>query len=199
MPRDEAEMSLSSRIEKVLRKFSLLAILLLSPVLFHGQVGPAARGGNARLLAGGQYSYFHTDFPSTVDMHGIGAYANFFFTPRFGAEGELRFIYFGDFHGENQKNYLIGPKVYIRPFGRIKPYAKFLIGLGSIRYPFNIGSGTYFAYAPGGGIDYRVFHDWYFRADYEFQFWPSAPGIPGEPNNGLTPRGVSGGLAYRFF
>jgi opacity protein-like surface antigen len=199
MQRDRANRSLSLRIEKVFRRFSLLTVFLLAPLLLQGQVGPAARGGNARLLAGGQYSYFHTDFPSTVWMHGIGGYANFFVTPRYGAEGEARFIYFGDFHGEHEKNYLIGPKVYLRPFGKIKPYGKFLIGRGSIQYPFQIGSGSYFAYALGGGIDYRLRRNWYFRADYELQFWPSAPGIPGEPSNGLTPHGVSGGLAYRIF
>lgn len=191
--------SLRTRVEKVLGRISLFAIVLVWPALSVGQVVPAAKGGNARLLVGGEYSYFKTDFPSTVHMHGIGAYADFNATPRIGVEGEARFIDFGDFHGENEKTYMIGPKIYLRPFGKIKPYGKFLLGRGSIQYPFSIGSGSYFAYAPGGGVDYRVNRNWYLRVDYEYQFWPSAPGIPGEPNNGLTPNGISGGISYRIF
>lgn len=191
--------SLRTRVKKVLGKFSLLVLVALSPALLLGQVVPAAKGGDARLLVGGEYSYFKTDFPSTVHMQGIGAFADFNATPRLGLEGEARFIYFDDFHGENETTYMIGPKVYLFPFWRIKPYGKFLLGRGSIQYPFSIGKGSYFAYAPGVGVDYRARRNWYFKVDYEFQFWPSAPGIPGEPSNGLTPSGISGGIAYRIF
>lgn len=189
----------NSRIDKVLEKLVLLAILFLCPALAVGQVGPAARGGNARLLAGGEYSYFKTDFPSTVHMQGIGAFVDFNATPRIGVEGQARFINFQSYNGENETTYLIGPKIYLRPYSRIKPFGKILVGRASIQYPFNIGKGSYFAYAPGGGIDYRATRNWYFRAEYEFQFWPSAPGIPGQPSNGLKPNGVSAGIAYRIF
>jgi hypothetical protein len=34
--------------------------------------------------------------------------------------------------------------------------------------------------------------------DYEYQFWPSAPG-GGLPTHGLTPNGFSFGASYRIF
>jgi opacity protein-like surface antigen len=193
------DISVRSRIEKVLRKFSLLTIFLLSPMLLLSQTIPAAKGGNARFLIGAEGSYFNTDFPANTHMIGITAFADLHFNARYGIEGQARFINFKDFHGENERTYLGGPKIYIKPNGSWKPFAKLLLGIGSIQYPFNIGSGTYFAYAPGGGLDYRASRNWYFRAEYEYQFWPSAPGIPNEPNHGLTPNGVSGGIAYRIF
>lgn len=177
----------------------LLAMALLFPSLLSAQVSPAARGGDSRLLVGGEYSYFKTDFPSTVHMQGIGAFADFHFTPRWGVEGETRFLSFDSFHGENEKSYLIGPKVYLRPHARLRPFGKFLIGEGTIKYPFSIGSGSYFALAPGGGLDYQVQRNWFVRAEYEYQFWPSAPGISGQSSRGLKPNGLSIGIAYRLF
>ena len=40
---------------------------------------------------------------------------------------------------------------------------------------------------------------WKVRADYEFQFWPSAVGIPGIQTGSMHPNGVSVGLKYRIF
>jgi opacity protein-like surface antigen len=187
------------RIENVFERLCLIAMILLSPSMLLAQVIPSARGGDSRLLVGGEYSYFKTDFPSTVHMQGLGAFADFHFTPRLGVEGETRFLYFDSFHGENEKSYLIGPKIYLRPYSRLRPFGKFLFGQGSIKYPFSIGSGSYFAYASGGGIDYRVKHNWFVRAEYEYQFWPSAPGISGQTSKGLKPNGVSIGIAYQLF
>lgn len=187
------------RIRQVLGKLPFVLAVMLCASSLMAQVVPAAKGGDTRFLVGGEYYYFKTDFPSTVKMHGIGAFADYHFSPRFAVEGEARFLNFGSFHGENEKTYLVGPKIYLRPYARLKPYGKFLFGHASIQYPFSIGKGSYFAYAPGGGIDYRVQRNWYFRAEYEYQFWPSAPGISGQPSNELKPNGLSVGFAYRLF
>jgi hypothetical protein len=37
------------------------------------------------------------------------------------------------------------------------------------------------------------------RAEYEYQLWPSAPGVGGEPSNGMKPNGFSVGFAYKPF
>lgn len=187
------------RGEQVLRKFWIAAILCLSPAFLLGQVVPAARGGNTGIWVGAEYSNFHADFGGNTRLQGVGGLVDLNYTPRIGLAGEARFLSFGDFHGETEKNYLIGPKVYLRPYSRIKPYAKLLVGLGQIQYPFNIGSGTYFALAPGGGIDYRLRMRWRIRGDYEYQMWPKAPGIANEPSHGLTPNGFSVGVLYRLF
>ena len=64
----------------------------------------------------------------------------------------------------------------------------------TVKTPYKIGSGSYFAYAPGGGLDYRLTHRIVLRAEYEHQFWPSVPGIPGDPSHGLQPSGFNFGF-----
>jgi len=53
--------------------------------------------------------------------------------------------------------------------------------------------------APGGGLDYALNRRWKVRADYEFQIWPSAVGIPGIQTGSVHPNGVSVGISYRLF
>jgi hypothetical protein len=76
---------------------------------------------------------------------------------------------------------------------------KLLFGAGRMTFPFSIGQGSYFVQEPGGGVDYILSHHWRVRADYEYQIWPSAPHVIGEPNpSPLHPNGVSLGIAYRI-
>ena len=91
---------------------------------------------------------------------------------------------------------MIGPKFMVLKRDKFRPYAKFLLGMGDDRFPFKIGSGTYLAYAPGAGLSYRLTRRIALRGDFEYQLWPSAPGIPGEPSNGMKPSGFSAGFAY---
>ena len=78
---------------------------------------------------------------------------------------------------------------------------KLLVGGGKQKFADQYGtaSGSYFAFAPGGTLDYRLNYRWDVRADYEYQFWPSAPGLPGFDDNGMNPHGFSLGIGYRLF
>jgi opacity protein-like surface antigen len=76
---------------------------------------------------------------------------------------------------------------------------KGLIGMGVIEFPNHLAYGRYFAFAPGGGVDFNVNPRWRLRADYEYQFWPQAPGIPGISSGMMNPNGVSVGFTYRVF
>ena len=173
--------------------------LLLSPARVSSQVVPSAYGSNRNIWAGAEYSNFLPDFGRPQRLTGIGAYVDLNMTPRWGVEGEARFLLFNGFAGEAQDNYLIGPRITLLHRGKFRPYAKVLVGIGQDDFPFTIGTGRYLALAPGGGVDYRLSRRIALRAEYEYQFLPSAPGVAGEPSNGMKPNGFSGGFAYRLF
>jgi opacity protein-like surface antigen len=183
-------------------KRSLLFALLLLPVLsVSAQVAPSAASFRGSLWAGGEFSNFSPDF-GPQRLNGAGFYVDLHRSPLIGVEAEGRFLRVNPYFGEHEDSYLIGPHVRFLRHGRIDPYAKILFGIGKITYPFGLGYGTYFAYAPGGGIDYHLSRKISARVEYEYQFWPTAPGaafsdISG--NHGFTPNGFSAGVAYRIF
>jgi opacity protein-like surface antigen len=77
--------------------------------------------------------------------------------------------------------------------GRLRPYAKLLVGLGKINLPFNYGQGTFFAYAPGAGVDYTLSDRISLRlVDFEYQEWPQFT------FGNLHPYGVSAGIVIRI-
>ena len=47
-------------------------------------------------------------------------------------------------------------------------------------------------FAPGGGLEYRIFRPIWVRADYEYQDWGTLLG------NTLNPQGFTVGVAYEF-
>ena len=182
----------------LLRKLILMA-LVLSPTALPAQAAQSAVGGESSVWIGGGYSNFHADFGGSARLGGVTAFFDYNRYARLGFEGETRFLRFGNFYGEHEDNYLVGPRYVVMRHGRFRPYAKFLVGDGSIHYPFDIGHGSYFSMAPGGGLDYRLTHRWALRVDYEYQFWPGAPGISDEPSHGLNPNGVTVGVMWRLF
>jgi len=171
---------------------------LFSPQRLTAQAAPAVLGGDHTLWAGVEYSNFTPDFGPPQRLVGVGGYVDFNWNSRYAIEGETRFLRFNDFNGEYEDNYLAGPKIFVFRHGKFRPYAKVLFGVGKINFPYEIGNGSYFAIAPGAGLDYRLTGRIILRAEYEYQFWPGAPGIAGEPSNGLKPNGFSAGFAYRF-
>jgi hypothetical protein len=178
-------------------------VFLLAPVFAFAQVAPATKGGGLELSAGAEYSNFRPDYGSTR-LQGIAVFANLdhLFLHNLGVEGEARWLRFNQPAGETQDHYLAGPRYRVIRYHGLSLYAKFLLGGGWITYPGNIGSGSYFAYVPGVTGEYRLNHHWSVRGDYEYQIWPSAPGIAftyPSPSNGLTPSGFSAGVSYRIF
>jgi len=174
----------------------LLGALLLLPHLLQAQAAPAVRGGQG-LWVGGEYSNFTPDFGAAQRLTGPGVYVDLNWNGRYAFEGEARFLRFNGLNGQYEDNYLFGPKISFFRRGKFRPYGKFLIGVGKLNFPYQIGYGTYFAMAPGGGLDYRLSRRITLRAEYEYQIWPNAPGIAGIPND-LKPNGFSAGVAYRI-
>jgi opacity protein-like surface antigen len=162
------------------------------------QVAPSATAHGLVIWVGGEYSNFQTDFDGNR-IGGVGVYADIDRTPHWGAEAESRWFRLGSESGQTASNYLLGGRYRFPLKGnKLFPYAKFLAGSGVMKYPSGLGHGSYFAYAPGGGIDFRVSHRISIRVDYEYQRWPAAPGFPGVPSHGLSPNGISVGAAWRL-
>ena len=174
---------------------ALVSLLLLlggaSPAA-HAQAQATAAGPGANVLAGGGVSGFENDYGQRK-IGGYFAYVDVHPTWRYGLEGEARYLRLHTDENMTQTDYLGGVHVYLRPQA-FRPYAKFLIGLGRMNFPFNYGPGSsYLALAPGAGIDYMVSDRLTIRAiDFEYQDWPQFT------SGSLHPYGISVGLSYRI-
>jgi len=177
-----------------------LGVFLLA-ALAQAQVAPSATGPSHPLWLGAEYSNLNASFPYGSDQRlwGFGVLADYGVTSHVGLEAEARFLRFNSFYGETEDDYLAGPRYSIGTFGKLQPYAQFLVGLGKIQYPFDIGSGSYLALAPGAGVNYRLGRRWSLGAEYEYQLWPGSPNITNEPAHEITPNGFHAGIAYRLF
>ena len=188
----------------MIRKYLVVAALLLLPTFSRAQVVAAGRGGNQQLYVGGIFSDFDPDY-GYQRLYAAGAFADYYRTPRLGAEAEVRFLRFNQLSHIHQDTYLVGPKISYRK-KRYNFYGKALFGLAEFNFPFNAAHGSYFAIEFGGGLDYRIAHRLYLRAEYDYQIWPGFVGPP-DPHpvplvnrpNGLTPNGFTVGASYRIF
>jgi len=181
----------------VIKKIFVLCFLCTATALY-GQVARSVNGGEGALWAGGEFSSFHPDFGSSR-LVGPGAIFDVNVTPKVGVVGEARWLHWHGDGGQTQSDYLIGGKYRFYRWHRFDFDAKFLVGWVWIKFPINIGTGSYFAYAPGAFVDYHLNHKFRIRGGYEYQLLPSAPNIPGQRSNGMTPNGFSVGVEYRVF
>lgn len=181
-------------------KKSLFFTLLFPSLLVKAQVAPAVHGGDWSLSAGAGFSYFNPDW-GTWHHLGPEAFFDFDLKPKYGAEGEARWMHWNTNGGGSTQssNYLLGPRYRVYKWNKFSFYGKFMMGAGLITYPDDIGSGSYFAYAPGATVSYRINRRLSMRGDYEYEFWPGAPNLgPAFPNHGLSPRGFSIGFSYKI-
>lgn len=165
--------------------------LMAAPGLARSQALPAAKGPGAYAAVGGGYAVFHSDYGQRK-IGGMTAWAELHPAWRYALQGEVRVLRHHTDEGVRQSSYLAGPMVYLRSH-RVRPYAKVLAGAGRIQFPFGYGEGTYFAYAPGAGVDV-LWRDWLsVRAvDFEWQQWPKFT------FGKLAPYGVSAGIVIRL-
>jgi opacity protein-like surface antigen len=178
----------------------VFAVALLLSIRATAQVEPSAYGGPPILTVGGTYSFFDADYAGN-HLAGPGTYLDW--SPLgwrgFGVEGEGRWLTFDGSNNLKEHIYLAGPWYRFPVIHRLRPYAKLLGGEGEIDFPYHLARGSYFALAPGGGVDFFPNRRWRFRADYEYQFWLNSPGIPGEQGSAIKPNGLSLGMSYKLF
>jgi len=197
-------------IDPLPNKLSLVALLILmmSASLF-AQIQPSARESSSSLSVGGELSTFNPDWGCSSNsplacwnhqLLGFGVYVDANrIIQKFGAEGEARWLHWrGPGAGLVESSYLLGPRYEFIHHGKLAVYGKVLMGGGWITLSNDIGKGSYFAFAPGGTVEYKLSKQFTLRGDYEYQMWPAFSGVTSLGNNGLTPNGLSFGVSYRI-
>lgn len=187
----------------------LLLCLTTSFFAANAQVHEAAVGASPHLWVGVEGSDFRTDYnPIGGRLLGIGVYGDYYIKRSIGLEGEVRFLDLNKPSGQTQKSFLAGPTGTVYRWRNLSGNVKFLVGVGTINYPYipntttSLGYGSYFELEPGGNVEYRLTSRLKIRGEYDYQFLPSAPGIAitfPAPSNGLTESGYSGGISYKIF
>jgi hypothetical protein len=171
-----------------------------------GQVTYSAEEGNLPFTVGAGVSDFSDDWgiknPRQV---GITAWVDWRvpFVPArlngLGIEVEGRDINYATpsyLPGHRMDTILGGPIYQFRRKGRVRPFGKYLLGIGSIDFPSpgsTYSHDTRVVFEPGGGADVRFWSRFSVRAEYDYQFWHAIFG----PHD-LNPNGVTVGAVYDF-
>jgi hypothetical protein len=156
----------------------------------HAQAMTTASGPGMYVAVGGGATAMQVDYGQRVLAGGL-AYLDANISPRLGAEAEAKFLRVHASEDVTEDTYLVGVR-YALPDRRLQPYAKVLIGLGEIEFPFHYAMGSYLVIAPGAGVDYHFDGRWTARLiDVEYQDWPQFS------YGALHPYGVSAALSFR--
>ncbi|MGB6133903.1 MAG: hypothetical protein WCC14_10345 [Acidobacteriaceae bacterium] len=196
----------------------ILAFILL-PAALLAQSAQSAVGGGASLWAGADVATYNPDWGCTQDypfscfssqVRGPGAFFDFNVHPKWGVEGEARWMNWNGHEGEKISNYLAGGRYRIYEYHRLDFWGKMLMGGGWITtagYPKAPSlQGSYFALVPGAEFEYPLMHRLKLHFGYEYEIWPSfdggttynsSTGALIDHDNGLTPNGFSLGVTYR--
>ncbi|HEX4311824.1 MAG TPA: outer membrane beta-barrel protein [Acidobacteriaceae bacterium] len=200
-------------------KWAAIFTLFFAPAASFAQAAPATVGGTATFWAGGEISSFNPDYSCSSNkpfgcnsqLVGPAAFFDMNVRPKWGIEGEARWLHWNGPGGQIESNYLGGGRYRVARYHRLDAWVKLLVGAGLITTPNYPAAGSlkgsYFAYAPGGTLDFRLTPRISIRGDYEYQFWPSFAGPPTfnsttgtfvQHADGLTPNGFSLGVTYKF-
>jgi opacity protein-like surface antigen len=178
---------------------ALLAIVVMSSALpIYSQVAPEAKAPGIPLTVGVGYSNYATDWSGRLEGPALWLDWNFYKGPTFlhglGIEVEARDLNYGRSTPKLRMDTLSGGVIYTFHSRRFNPYAKFLVGYGSIDFDVNAPNyshDTRTLYAPGAGLDYRLFRNVWVRGNYEYQFWPDFFN-----HHTLNPDGLTVGVSY---
>jgi hypothetical protein len=185
-------------------KLAFAALFLTAALPACSQVGPAATQGGLPLVVGAGYSNFYTDWSGRESGATLWIDWNVYKVPRIlhgiGLEVQGRDLSFSR-TGDNPKlrmDVASGGAIYrYNRYRNLHPYAKFLLGFGSI--DFTNPPSPYYTHdtrtvlSPGGGVEYRVFRNIWVRGDYEYQFWNDW-----YHHHDLNPQGFTIGAVYDF-
>ena len=184
----------------------VVACCLLASIPLTAQTKWSAEGPGISIWVGASISMFNPDYGCADNsafacwnhqLIGISPYAHTssFLFNRIGAEGQARFLHWRGPGHLTESSYMAGPRVVLFQKKKFVFSGRLLFGVARLSVPpTSFGSGTYFAYAPGGSVDYRVARRIFARVNYEYQIWPTFTGSSG--HTGLTPNGLSVGVSY---
>jgi opacity protein-like surface antigen len=177
---------------KILMIGSIAGVLSIASVA-HAQALPTA-STKGELQVGVGWSYATPDYAQR-SIQGVSGFGDFNISMHYGVEAVYHYIALETPTDFAENSFLVGPRV-ILPHGRFSLYGKALLGIGDfviqeVADNPEQGAGTYFAYAIGGGLDFRATRHIVIRPiDYEYQHWSYS--------TGLTPAVITFGVAYRF-
>jgi hypothetical protein len=195
------------------KEFYLIAAFALLSVPLAAQAPPSAGGApgisywvgvsistfNPDYSCGG-FPAFANPFSCTGGKHLIGVVpyvdTSFFMLRRVGFEGEARLMLWHGPEDMVQNSFLGGPR--FRVYGRrdLQITAKFLIGSAHMDVAPYLGSGNYFAIAPGAAVDFPLTKHVSGRIGYEYQRWTNWSWAG--HGTGLTPNGFDFGVNYQI-
>jgi hypothetical protein len=168
-------------------------VLLLAAASSHAQAIFTADGPGSYTAVGATFSAYQSDYGQR-QIGGVSAFVDAHLYRRIGVEAKATWLTLHTDEGVKQRTYMIGPKLSLK--GRtIRPYGRFLVGRGEFDFPFGYAKGSYFAIAPGGGLDWRIGSGKVIvrLVDVEYQVWP------GFSYGALHPYGISTGLSLRVW
>ena len=188
-------------------KLTLAILFVAASVPVFSQVAPAATEGGLPLTVGVGISDYDVDWGYGSRMIGISAYVDWdlFVLPgplkNLSIQAEGNAIDYGRparlQPNTREDTGLGGLKYTYRHYRNLLPYIKYMGGVGSIDFVDTqtptYTHDTFGVWAPGGGIEYRVWRQLWVRGDYEYQFWHQTFG----PHD-LTPQGFTIGGSYHF-
>ncbi len=158
-----------------LQSRTLWFVCFAGGLLFLSRVGAQAvptAGKTADISAFGGFTYANPNYgPDDIGggMFGVDFTRYFHLPMQPSLEFRANFVS-GSY--VRQHTYLAGLRVAV-PFHGIKPYADFLVGPGTIYFPFNIGypqdNSTVYSY--GGGIDVGLTRNFALKLDAQGQHW----------------------------
>ena len=178
-------------------KLVLAALITLTSLPAIAQVAPAAKISGLPLGVGVGFTDYDLDYGQSRRMLGVSAWADYNLWHGLGIEAEGTSIFADkpDTLTRMKQQTIKGGVVYkYHPIFRIRPEAKYLVGLGSIDFPSRnplYTHDTYTVTAAGGGVEYPLWRNIFAHADYEYQWWYKFQG-PRE----LNPNGFTIGATY---
>lgn len=184
-------------------KVILVTIFLAASIPLFSQVAPGANEGGLPIVVGAGFSTYGSDWAGRIQGGTLWIDWNFKRLPSalngLGIEAEGRDLNFGRTTAPpslRQDTAEGGPIYTWRRYHNIHPYTKFLIGYGSIDFEHllpNYSHDSRTVFAPGGGVNYRVWRNVWVRGDYEYQFWTDF-----FHHHALNPEGFTIGASYDF-
>jgi opacity protein-like surface antigen len=178
-------------------KLVLAALIFLTSFPALAQVAPAVRIKALPIGVGGGLSDYDVDYGNRLRMIGASAWLDYNLFKGFGIEAEGTSIFAAKPSQlqRMQQNTIKGGVIYkARPFFGLHPYAKGLYGLASIDFPSHnplYYHDDFSMWAAGGGVEYKIWHSVYARADYEYEAYHQYLG----PRT-LNPQGFTIGATY---
>jgi opacity protein-like surface antigen len=177
-----------------MRKFAILfGLVLLAAGSAMAQEGPSFE-------VAGTYQYVRLDGQGgpSQGCHGFDGNAAVNVNKWLGIAGDFGYCRVSGMpsgSSAHNLNYLFGPRVSFRNYGRVTPYLQFLLGASHATVDvsgFGSASDSAFAFTIGGGTDVQLTPHVAFRA-IQFEFFPTRFG--GTTQNNLR---LQTGLVYRF-